>query len=215
MIHDDMTADVPGHYRGILAYYFMSRHDIISCHAMLTPIPMACFYNFDVLSSIWQRLLICWEHSRYALGSHMTNFQKIVLNVNMAMLVLSSKSWSKLSTNMWWCHQMETFSALLATGAGNSPGPGEFPTQRPVTRSFDVFFDLRPNKRLGKQSWGWWFEMPSRPLWRHRNDLAIASMCYRRNEMEESSHLTISNAPPLNRLIVVHISSKFPAKLKI
>ena len=34
------------------------------------------------------------------------------------------------------------------------PGPGEFPAQRPVTRSFDVFFDLRPNKRLSKQPWG-------------------------------------------------------------
>ena len=40
---------------------------------------------------------------------------------------------------------METFSALLAICAGNSPVPGEFPTQRPVTRSFDVFFDLRLN----------------------------------------------------------------------
>ena len=139
----------------------------------------------------------------------------------------------------WWRHQMETFSTLLAICAGNSPFPGEFPTQRPVTRSFDitlthndhggvsnhqshgcllnrlfrsrskktsklrvtclcagnspgtgefpaqkasyaenvsiwwrhhdVYFDLRPNKRLSKQSWGWWFETPSRPLWRHRN----------------------------------------------
>ena len=43
---------------------------------------------------------------------------------------------------------METFSALLAICAGNSPVPGEFPAQRPVTRSFDVFFDLRLNKRL-------------------------------------------------------------------
>ena len=47
--------------------------------------------------------------------------------------------------------------------------PGEFPAQRPVTRSFDVFFDLRLNKRLSKQSWGWWFETPSCPLWRHCN----------------------------------------------
>ena len=44
---------------------------------------------------------------------------------------------------------------------------GEFPTQRPVTRNFDVFFDRRLNKRLNKQSWGWWFETPLRPLWRH------------------------------------------------
>ena len=64
---------------------------------------------------------------------------------------------------------METFSALLAICAGNSAVPGEFLTQRPVTRSFDVYFDLRPNKRLSKQSRGWWLETQSRPLWRHRN----------------------------------------------
>ena len=62
---------------------------------------------------------------------------------------------------------METLSALLAICAGNSPVPGEFPAQRPVTRSFDVFFDLRLNERLSKQSWGWWFETLSRPLWRY------------------------------------------------
>ena len=39
----------------------------------------------------------------------------------------------------------------------------------PVTRSFDVFFDLRLNKRLSKQSWGRWFETPSHILWRHCN----------------------------------------------
>ena len=69
----------------------------------------------------------------------------------------------------WWHHEMETFSALLAICAGNSPVPSEFPTQRPVTRSFGVFFDLRLNKRLSKKSRGWWFETPSRPLWRHHN----------------------------------------------
>ena len=67
----------------------------------------------------------------------------------------------------WWRHQMETFSALLAICAWNSPVPGEFPAQGPVTRSFDIFFDLRLNKRLSKQSWGWWFETPSCSLWRH------------------------------------------------
>ena len=52
----------------------------------------------------------------------------------------------------WWRLQMETFPALLAICVGNSPAPGEFPAQRPVTQSFDVFFDLCPNKRLSKQS---------------------------------------------------------------
>ena len=64
---------------------------------------------------------------------------------------------------------METFPALLAFCAGNSTVIGEFPTQRPVMRSFDVFFDLRLNKRSSKQSWGWWFETPSPSFWRHCN----------------------------------------------
>ena len=46
---------------------------------------------------------------------------------------------------------------------------GEFPSQRSVTRSLNVFFDLRLNKRLSKQSWGWLFEIPLRSLWRHCN----------------------------------------------
>ena len=75
-------------------------------------------------------------------------------------------------TLSWWRHQMETFSALLALYAGNSPVPGEFTAQRPVTRRFDVFFDLRLNKRLSKQWWGRWFETPSHSLWRHCNVMA-------------------------------------------
>ena len=70
-----------------------------------------------------------------------------------------------ISVTAWWCHQMETFSALLAFCVGNSPSTGEFPAQRPVTQSFDIFFDLRLNKRLSKQSWGWWIKAPSRSLW--------------------------------------------------
>ena len=82
-----------------------------------------------------------------------------------------------LRSSSWWRHQMETFSALLAFCAGNSPVTGEFPSQRAVTRSFDVFFDLRLNKRLSKQSWGWWSETPSRSLWRHRNEYDVRP-CY-------------------------------------
>ena len=52
---------------------------------------------------------------------------------------------------------------------GEFTGPGEFPTQRPVTRSFDVFFDRRLNKRLSKQPRGWWLETLSRSLWRQSN----------------------------------------------
>ena len=68
---------------------------------------------------------------------------------------------------------METFSALLAICAGSSQVTGEFTAQRPVTQSFDIFFDLRLNKRLSKQSCGWWFETLSYPLWRHCNEMPL------------------------------------------
>ena len=110
-----------------------------------------------------------------------------------------------------WRHKMETFSALLAICVGNSPVPGEFPAfsallaicvgnspvpgefpaHKPVTRSFDVFFDLRLNKRLSKQLWGWWFETLSRPLWCHRNDSSyyLCSKTWWHHHMEMSSAL--------------------------
>ena len=71
-----------------------------------------------------------------------------------------------------WKH----FSALLALYAGNSPVTGEFPSQRPVTRIVDVFFDLRLNIRLSKQSRPRWFETPSRSLWRYCNNIVFNEM---------------------------------------
>ena len=78
----------------------------------------------------------------------------------------------------WWRHQMKTFSALLVLCAGNSTVTGKFPSQRPVTRSFDVVFDLCLNKWLSKQLWGWWFETPSRSLWRHSNGPLILTQLW-------------------------------------
>ena len=101
---------------------------------------------------------------------------------------------------------METFPALLALCAGNSPVTAEFPTQRPMTQNFDVFFDLHLNKRLSKQSWGWWFETPSRPLWRHCNvllfDRYVCSYTFAPHILNNShfnyptfEHLTILTRP--------------------
>ena len=81
---------------------------------------------------------------------------------------------------LWLNHHMMTSSnenIFRVTG----PLCGEFtshrliPDKRPVTRRFDAFFDLRLNKRLIKQSRGWWFETPSHPLWRHSNVVLIDS----------------------------------------
>ena len=88
----------------------------------------------------------------------------------------------------WWRHQMETFSTLLTICAGNSPVTGEFPAQRPVTWSFDVFFDMSLNKRLSKQWRGWWFEMLLRPLWRHCNGLQLVlrkAVCARQVSLKD------------------------------
>ena len=75
----------------------------------------------------------------------------------------------------WWRHQMEIFSAVLALCAGNSSVTGEFPSQRPVTRIFYVFFDLRMHKRLSKQLWSWWSETPMRSfVWRRTDDKPLS-----------------------------------------
>ena len=60
---------------------------------------------------------------------------------------------------------------VTALCARKSPVTGKFHAQSPVTRNFDVFFDLHLNKWLSKQSPRRWFETPSRPLWRHCNAL--------------------------------------------
>ena len=83
--------------------------------------------------------------------------------------IMYLKSSIVLRVGPWWRHQMETFPALLALYVGNSPVTGEFPSQRPVTRSFDVVFDLHLNKRLSKQSRRRWFETSSCSPWRHCN----------------------------------------------
>ena len=64
---------------------------------------------------------------------------------------------------------METFSALLTLCAGNSPVTGEFPAQRPVTLSFDVFFDLHLNK-------AWVNNRKAGDLRRHRTDYDVIVM---------------------------------------
>ena len=74
-----------------------------------------------------------------------------------------------LSTLLMMTSPNGNISALLAICAENSTVTGEFLAQRPVAQSFDVFFDLRLNKRLSEQSWGWWLEKPLRSLGRHSN----------------------------------------------
>ena len=93
---------------------------------------------------------------------------------------------------------METFSALLAFCAGNSPVTGEFPAQRPVTRMFDAFFDLRLNKRLSKNSGGWW-------LRRHRARYDVIVMGMLRHHLVFLLQGMEDNYPPIPLLDVLGV----------
>ena len=67
----------------------------------------------------------------------------------------------------WRRHQMETFSALLTLCVGNHRSPVNSPHNGQWRGA--CFLWHPPEKRLSKQSWGMWFERPSRALWRYCN----------------------------------------------
>ena len=100
-------------------------------------------------------------------GANQLSFRRYATSLSLSILRWSTGGWIHL--RMMTSSNGNIFPRYWPFVRGIHRGPGEFPTQRPVTRSFDVFFDLRLNKRLGKQSWGWWFETLSCPLWRHCN----------------------------------------------
>ena len=61
---------------------------------------------------------------------------------------------------------------------GEFNGPRWIPGTKASDAELCVFFDLRLNKRLSKQWWGWWFGTPLCPLWRHHNGIVfIGCLC--------------------------------------
>ena len=124
--------------------------------------------KMEIFSSmLLNRIGSTWLGKWWIISFPLTDIVVILCPILQHMLVIEV---SRIS-NAWWCHQMETFSTLLAFCAEKSPVTGEFPAQRPVTQSFDVFFHLHLNKQISKQLWGWWFEAPSGLLWRHCNGI--------------------------------------------
>ena len=94
--------------------------------------------------------------------------------INLSSVIVVSRWWSRRPVDIYMMMSANgNIFRLTGHLCEEFTVPGEFPAQRPVTRNFDVFFDLRLNKRLRKQSWGWWFEMLSRPLWRHCKCLVL------------------------------------------
>ena len=108
---------------------------------------------------------------------HFINFFEILIGVNISLEFTPAQHHCTTQPNVklgrcsgsMMTSWHGTIPALLDICAGNSHVPGEFPSQRPVTQIFDVFFDLHLNKRLSKKSRRWWFETPSRQLRRHCN----------------------------------------------
>ena len=95
----------------------------------------------------------------------------------------------------WWRHRMGTFSALLALCSRNSPVTGEFPAQRPVIRSFDVFF---LNQQLSKRWTRRWFESPLPSLWRHCYTYQLGTFSHMLLRLSFQSAMPSQTASALN-----------------
>ena len=132
--------------------------------------------------------LICvwingWVNNREAgnLRRHCGHYGVIVMNSNITYITQNCTcpstadshwlAWGA-ETKSWWRHQMETFSALLAICAGNSPVPENSPHKGQWRGALMFSLICAWIKRLSKQTWGWWLETPSLPLWRHSNVLS-------------------------------------------
>ena len=142
----------------------------LTLFGMFFPRNMRNIIIFSIVSRNWESSW-CWNVCSWETWSCLSCNRRVLLSWRRKEPNITIRDVDPVFYRTWWRHQMETFSALLAFCAGYSAVPGEFPAQRPVTRSCEVFFDLRPNKPLSKQSWGWWSGTPSSSLWRHRNEI--------------------------------------------
>ena len=134
-----------------------------------------CKFSFATL--LFRHILIttdswaCQAHYVIHSGRHVANHDDVIKLKHFPHYWSFVRGIHRSPVNSPRRHQIETFSALLVLCEGNSPVTGEFPSQRPATRSLDVFFDLHFNKRLCKQSRRRLFETQSRSSWCRYNDL--------------------------------------------
>ena len=122
--------------------------------------------------------MIC-SHNRYPWNNWWALFLKHqIIRSKIFLCMVNSWKWHDQSTTKRSLGKI--YDSMMTSSNGNIfrvtvhlcedfTGHRWIPAQRPVTRSFDVFFDLRLIKRLSKQLRGWWFETPLRSLWSHCN----------------------------------------------
>ena len=146
-----------GDLRRHRAYYDVT---VMYCHTGDVRDQCLSTHDIDLLLSwtIRIRFILLWNYVCDSIAIDYVLNITILVRVTLVVLGYSGKlgqhptTTKHNKTSTWLRHQMETFSVLLDFRAGNSPVTDEFPTQRPVTRSFDIFFDLRLIKLLSKQS---------------------------------------------------------------
>ena len=135
----------------------------LTCHGMII-----VHINTFLCQTLWSvRPLSCiqwcfnspWNMNMVNSFSGTSPFLQIPINI----FVWNPQSLVEISLSRDDVIKWKHFPRYWPFFAGYSLVTGEFPAQRPVTRSFDAFFDLRLNKWLSKQWWGWWFDT----LWRH------------------------------------------------
>ena len=131
-------------------------------------LPWVLFY--EAVLSISIGFIICLIHIRQPYTSSLIIGQWDEISPREIILWDIGKIDQCLATNMMTSSNGNIFR-VTGPLCGEFTGPDEFPSQRPVTRSFDVFFDLRLNTRLSEQSWSWWFETLSRPFRLHSNEI--------------------------------------------
>ena len=127
-------------------------------------------------------LAIIGSNNGLSTGPLGTNFSDILIEIHTFSF---KKMHLKMSSGKWWLFCLD-LNVLK---------------QAKVMRSFDVFFDLRMNKQLSKQSWGWWFERPWPSLWRHCN-----------LEVGVGWGVSLHPVGP-NQASFIHIKSKFKFKI--
>ena len=126
--------------------YFSIMQVWISVFELWTSMMLELWISIISITDLWIALIEEWKSIKELsfLPSHGT----VGLLSSDLVALMSWGPFHQMIFIPWWRHQMGTSSALLALCGGNSLVTGEFPSQRPVTWSFDVFFDLRLNKRL-------------------------------------------------------------------
>ena len=127
------------------------------------PIVPGRTWELQVKLQVWNSWYVIYCHPKTIINIEKESLLHVIAFISIKMRTfIQLNTWCRLANKPllqpWWRHQLEKFSTSLDLCEGNPPVTGKFLPQRPVTRSFEVFFDLRSNKRLSKQSKRWWFE---------------------------------------------------------